>query len=420
MEKVFAEIFSKQPDEITDGDYFYHLPWYEDIAVIIAESMGMSPKELRERQEKAIKTYFESNWKAKTLHDESAAVYTFYNIDNFWAEDMKFKEALNKIAIENKPFMDIASSENMGLAPYIIKTNPKIPCLLTDIDAHGMKCLRSCIDENITEYNVSIASFDNNDIPIKDDSLEYITSMRGVESSCGKPAAEQITYSYPFQHSIGKEKVIDEVYRILKPGGRFVTIEMNMECDYDLQKIYNNYNEHGKLFGIYTYDEIQAALALLIEEPWRDKFISAGFQVEVEEKQYQKHSIDDLKRFLYSFTYYNKIREWTDEERVLYSMAKIKGVPSKQTIEETLNELLRAKINYPMSVAIISSLTKIENNRSVRLSSDEIKNIMRNYIQSDEPNEYTTTTENINDTETEDIGIDLYLSSNFYVLRKSD
>jgi hypothetical protein len=31
MYKEFAEIFAKQPDEITKGDYFYRIPWLDDI-----------------------------------------------------------------------------------------------------------------------------------------------------------------------------------------------------------------------------------------------------------------------------------------------------------------------------------------------------------------------------------------------------
>ena len=42
MEKVFAEIFSKEPDKIIGGDYFYHNPWLEEIlATEIPKAMKM-------------------------------------------------------------------------------------------------------------------------------------------------------------------------------------------------------------------------------------------------------------------------------------------------------------------------------------------------------------------------------------------
>ena len=30
MDKIFAEIFSKEPDEIIDSDYFYYDIWFEE------------------------------------------------------------------------------------------------------------------------------------------------------------------------------------------------------------------------------------------------------------------------------------------------------------------------------------------------------------------------------------------------------
>ncbi|NLL39029.1 MAG: class I SAM-dependent methyltransferase [Clostridiales bacterium] len=105
-------------------------------------------------------------------------------------------------------------------------------------------------------------------MPIRDDSLDYITSIYGISSSSETPAGGTKTNIY--QYSAVKEKPINEVYRVLKPGGRFVTLEMNRECDFDLEKVYDHYNKNGNLFGIYTYDEIQAVLGLLKDEPWRE------------------------------------------------------------------------------------------------------------------------------------------------------
>jgi hypothetical protein len=48
-------------------------------------------------------------------------------------------EIINEIASEGKPFMDIASSESMGFAPYLIKMNPEMPCLVTDINEAVIK-----------------------------------------------------------------------------------------------------------------------------------------------------------------------------------------------------------------------------------------------------------------------------------------
>ena len=206
---------------------------------------------------------------------------------------------MEKVALENKPFMDIASSDSMGFAPYIVNVNPKIPCLVTDVDGFVIKLLRSCADEHLKEYNINFAAFDNCEMPIKDGSFDCITSKYGISSSHGKQADEPQAGANFYQNSKGTERAIAEVYRVLKPGGRVIAVEPNIEFDFDLQKLYRDYNERGRLFGVYTYDEIQAVCEVLAEKPWRDKFISAGFRVETEKKYFRRYSINEVKKFLY-------------------------------------------------------------------------------------------------------------------------
>ena len=60
----------------------------------------------------------------------------------------ELRNAIYSIPEQGVPFMDIASSEAMGLASYILKLNPSVPCLVTDIDAVSMKQLRRRVNEN--------------------------------------------------------------------------------------------------------------------------------------------------------------------------------------------------------------------------------------------------------------------------------
>lgn len=103
--------------------------------------------------------------------------------------------------------------------------------MVTDIYAPSIRSYREYIDRNMTEYNINLASFDNYDIPIKDNSLDYVTSTGGIGGSADGVNAQ----------TFGKEKAISEVYRILKPGGCYVTLESS---------------------------------------EWHDQFMAAGFQAE--------------------------------------------------------------------------------------------------------------------------------------------
>jgi len=306
MDKIFAEMFAKEPDEIINGDYFYHLSYHKEWMAELNKLVGVSLEEQDKRTKSVTEHFFCDRFPNITLQGKVHGYHDERWVENIKGKnkDIKIAEIFNQIIFGNKPFMEIASGSGMGITPYIIKMNPKIPCLVTDITTSVIKYLRLFINKNSTEYNVNFASFDNLDMPLKNESLEYITSYQGITSSVGKPAEK--SYRYP----ANKEKSIAEVYRVLKPGGYFITLESNEECDYDLQKLFSNYNQRGKLFGIYSYDEIQAVLSLFIEEPWRDKFVSAGFHIEFEKKYPSSYSLRDVMNFLHNFTNYHGIRRW--------------------------------------------------------------------------------------------------------------
>ena len=399
MNNYFTEIFAKQPDEIMDGDYFFNASmWLRDEKLI---------ETVKERVERNFKHY----WDNRTLKVEHDPFYTKYRP---WTKDTDLINIINKIAFDNKPFLDIASSEGMGLASFILKINPQISCLVTDIDFCAMQYLRRDINEYLNGNNISLASFDNNDIPIKDASLDCITSLYGITNSHNFPD-NRTSVAHLYQYSEYTEKAIDEVFRILKPGGCFVTVESNRKCDCDLQKICNRYTEYGKIFGIYDYEEIKTTLGLLTEKPWRDKFIAAGFRIETENKHLRKYTTEDVKSFLYQYTYFNNIREWNDTERVLYSITNenVCLVNSKQNIEEMINRGTLHEI-----LILLKRMVIIENLQPKILSKDEIKNILYKLTESGEFEKYAGIIKNRNYDLGEDTGIDMYHVDTFYVLRK--
>lgn len=306
MDEIFTTMFSMQPDEIIRGDYFYHLPYHDEwVAAILKQAENLF--NVREWIEHRFESIYKPRWAGATIHGS-------YQTEWYepWMGNIKAIEIINKIASDGKPFMDIASSESMGLAPYIVKLNPKTPCLVTDIDRDTVKNLRSFINGYLPEYNIHLASFDNLQIPLKDNSLDTITSRYGISSSSGIIPLNGSKIDI-YNYSADREKPTNEVYRVLKPGGRFITLEMDIECDFDLQKIYDYYNKIGNIFGIYTYDEMQAILELLVDKPWRSTFKSAGFEVEYEKKYYKKYSLGQVLSFLHGFSSYHSIKHFLGE-----------------------------------------------------------------------------------------------------------
>jgi ubiquinone/menaquinone biosynthesis C-methylase UbiE len=239
MDKRFAEIFAREPYKIIDGDYYYFIPHNENL-----------PDELKQKLEYAAENYvpsaFKINWEKRSHAD--------FNPFVIWHEACGTADGLSemngifrKIAGEGKPFMDIGSSISWGLVPFIAKFNPRIPCMVTDVCEPFMKSARRFLKNNLTDYNISVACFDNHDMPIKDNSLDYITSTNGIAGGdyCGISDAE---------------KQVNEVYRILKPGGCYVTIS------------------NSEMYGKFMAAGFQAEFKY---SQWHEKFVAAGSPAEI-------------------------------------------------------------------------------------------------------------------------------------------
>ena len=295
MNKIFADMFSAQPDEIIGGDYYYHSPWHEEMQdTVFSVHKGITVKELKERNKQrwlgseSSKGSFGHSWDTKTFQSDYCENLTAPDTAEEWIIEFqseiesgfsKANEILGKIAADNKPFLDISSGESWGLIPFITKMNPKIPCMATDVYAHLIKCLRLFADSTLPQYNISLTCFDNNNMPIKNDSLDYVTGTFAISSSASENSQKSIDSS-----GADKVKSASEVYRILKPGGRFVIIENINDWVFDLTKARKSFGKHGKLFGIYTCDEIESAYNALNQYSLQNVFNRAGFITETAER----------------------------------------------------------------------------------------------------------------------------------------
>ena len=326
MDKIFAEIFSKEPPYILEGDYFYFNPYYEEMSDDIREHYEKIVKKQSEGSSRISGRTWRTLWEERTFQREPPTdkVNWGTNIREFGKMYeainngvSKINEVFGKIAAESKPLMDISSCNSFGLIPFIVKMNPQVPCMATDMEAPVMRFMRTRVNRDLSEYNISLASFDNRDIPIKDNSLDYVTSTFGI----GSVLYDNAPHTF-FSVPVDREKPIKEVYRILKPGGCYVAIEHYHDWKFDLAKTREACKQRGNLFGLYTYNEIEEVQNKLKVYLMHNQFIAAGFEVEIGEKYPQPKpscSIDlNPKSALSHLAHILKIREWTDEERELY------------------------------------------------------------------------------------------------------
>ena len=298
MKKEFAALFSRTPDRVENGDYYYRVPWYEQeySAEAVARYNNVSVEEVHERREKRSKAEFWQHWKSRTFSGMFDNFY-FYEWTKCFREgeerDSLLDAVIRDITDNGKPIVDIASGECMGFAAFLLKENPRIPCLISDIDPYIIDRLHRRIEEYLPGYDISLASFDNLELPFRDNAVEYVTGIAAVgNSSLGKPFLPTPEMSFEDFCQANDRKLLCEVYRVLKPGGRFITAEGPGEIALNWEKIDRFFRDHDKLYGLFSEDIVRSRMKRQEERmkrytPLDDKIRSAGFEIEVK-KQYRR------------------------------------------------------------------------------------------------------------------------------------
>lgn len=179
---------------------------------------------------------FEKAWKAPTLQRNDAYV-----------------DILNRVLNENKPVIDIASGPSMGFIPAIKAIKPQISCLAVDASDILIQSWKRFFAEHIDMPKVELAQFSLLDIPFKDESIDVYTSYLGIGST---------------RHGEkGYDKVLSELFRTLKPGGKLFTVEGE----------WIDKSAYLELFSKMNREPWQCFIEE--ERTWNERFIEHGFEV---------------------------------------------------------------------------------------------------------------------------------------------
>ncbi len=134
MTREFAGIFSRPPDEIVCGDYIYHSPAFERQTAEIIKSTGALYEKYRSRRDesrKRTRERFAFLWKERSFDCKKTSLFYEPWLEGIYGEngDPRISALIEKLAAEGGPFMDIASSESMGLAPYFLSAQGTVLCV---------------------------------------------------------------------------------------------------------------------------------------------------------------------------------------------------------------------------------------------------------------------------------------------------
>ncbi len=235
MNDLFRGLFSRRPEKVIRGDYYYG-----------TDADGDQFDE--EDRDYWLDSCFRNTW-----HDKQHEGPVLKEI---------FDEVRRLFSDVSAPFLEIACGPGMGLAPIILGSNPKLGCLATDACSILIEAWREYIDKDLRDFNIGLAQFSVMDIPLVDGAFENVTSYIGVSSTrAGKE---------------GQIKALKEIHRVLKDGGRFVAIESDGWKDIEaVKKVYATWDP--PLWKPYSDEP---------GETWKEMFIRCGFAIESCDKSY--------------------------------------------------------------------------------------------------------------------------------------
>lgn len=155
----------------------------------------------------------------------------------------------------NLPILEIACGPGLGLLPDIIAKNPDIKCLATDACSSLITNWQKFFVENNIPTNISFASFNAANMPIRSNSVDAITSNIGFSS---------LRYA-------GTDGMmgLNEAYRVLKQGGYIFAIENAWKDRKALREVFRLWGRE------YWFNDN--------EMTWQEKFKNTNFKI-LEEK----------------------------------------------------------------------------------------------------------------------------------------
>lgn len=116
-------------------------------------------------------------------------------------------KAAQKIVEHGGKILETGVGPGGGFMPYILKDNPDATVIISDISPTVVQEWKKFLDKELNSPHISYAVFNFCNIPFEDNSIDVISDGGGIGNVIDGE----------------KEEALKEVYRVLKPGGLFVT-----------------------------------------------------------------------------------------------------------------------------------------------------------------------------------------------------
>lgn len=187
-----SHLYSVSINELLEGSNI--ISKLTDIAYAPDEIAYFKPKEEKEKNKEWANEIVQQGWISKN-----------------WSSSMEINNIMDDIGknIANKDglILEIGAGPGGGFMPYILKANPNATIIINDISPTVVKEWKRHLDNELNSINISYAVFNFCDIPFNDNCIDVVSDGGGIGNT----------------EDGEKGRALKEVYRVLKPGGLFVT-----------------------------------------------------------------------------------------------------------------------------------------------------------------------------------------------------
>ena len=327
MDNIFQTMFSREPEQIHGSAYYFDIPdvpGFDNTYTPEQEAMsnGIDPEEALKQCKVRMERDFLPIYNSRDIHSAYDGI-THWRFQRFLQgreADNKITDFFREIAAKEIPFVDLGSY-HMGMAPYILHLHSGVPCLLTNRDRHHVSALRSCIQENLANPNISIACCDEVNIPLQRQSIEVVTGVSPFSGASQNRIVDSRVMSLDEMCKWCTIGILMEVYRVLKPGGYFIFSEFASSLHFSWTELDHYFQKHDKMYGLYSKEELYESLRY---HKNREKYClnddmikMAGFDIEVKDSYSFKEELENMPNWFYKDAFPEKTRELIPDDDII-------------------------------------------------------------------------------------------------------
>ena len=141
-------------------------------------------------------------------------------IEKNWDEHFNMKDddrvkIAQRISAMGGPILEIGTGPGGGFMSFVLDNDINADIIISDLSPTVLKEWKRFFDKNIKPANIKYAALNTCDIPFRDETINVVSGYAALGNTEGD-----------------KIKALKEIYRVLKHGGMYVSVEISINKEF--------------------------------------------------------------------------------------------------------------------------------------------------------------------------------------------